>query len=618
MENDSSYWGIASVKGIGKTFLLQVKRVQMAPKTICYPYFPTPNKDNNWATEAVKFNDPSVFSKNITQRQMIMLWRFSIICYIERCWITTQQKMAEYRRNKNYNNIIQWIDYQIKSGKIPKKINEYLMEESYSKLTLIINDILNSNHWESAIFSYYNSLHLLGIKIIESISKNKKNTIALFLDKIDQSIRQPNSEEALDCSLCSKSQRINNCKEPKKGTSYCFGTEGERCPQQSQCCYGCERYSDNYAGTELRIYDNTVNTNSQHINYWQRLQLALIEAVNDIKTDFDGKIKVIYTVRLESFNCEADVLGNQRSKILALTETLNYSRDEHERIYRDCIKNQNPHLLFAPEKLRTTGHEDEAFVGVDGICHPYVNGEIESIFDIIYRHSFDRTRDIQYYGQALTMVLQRLRNATDINERGTITKETIEATAAKLAYNSDKSTSSTEYSYYYEKIPNMPSYWGDASNFERFIKMIDRNLLFSEDMCAICRSINNKTNCTYECDQCIHHPFSTLYNLGMLGYIAINETGSQKVRQMFLDAQKITYFHEQNDLPINTHTLYIVHPALTKSIEALKKDKIMHFSGFLLGKEIEVTQELIRNILSDRRGLTKAQFEKKYYTMLRD
>ena len=44
----------------------------------------------------------------------------------------------------------------------------------------------------------------------------------------------------------------------------------------------------------------------------------------------------------------------------------------------------------------------------------------------------------------------------------------------------------------------------------------------------------------------------------------------------------------------------------------------MHFSGFLLGKEIEVKQELIRNIFSDRHELPKDQFEKKYYTILRD
>ena len=617
LNEDSAYWGIASVKGIGKTFLLQVKRVQLTQSSICVPYFKTPSKNNNWATEAVKFDAQKLLNLNMTQDQMVKLWKYVLICYIEQTWISIQNQLSKSRRCASYDDILNRITQALKSRGISEKTYQYLTNDSYTKLELIIKDVLKQDSWATQISNDYDFLHMLGQKICNAISRNKKNTITLFLDKLDQSLKQPNSEESLDCAICSKSTMMNSCIHPRKGTKYCYDIDGDICPNKFQCCYGCEMYIDEYAGSNMRIYHSRAKKSIQHINYWQRLQLALIEAVNEIKMDFDGNIKVIYTVRSESFNCEADILGSNRSKILSLTKTLNYTRDEHRSIYIDCIKNQNPDLLVYPEKASKPGHEEEAFVGVSSICHPYVMDATESIFDIIYRHSFDRSRDIQYYGQALTNGIEKIRNAA-LSERGTVVKEIIEETAAVLAYNYDKSTHSTEYSYYFEKIPNMPSYWADATNFESLLHLIDRNLLFEEDMRLICQQINSCCKCETQCSGCSHHPFSMLYNLGMLGYVSINENGIDNVKQVFLDAQKITYFHEESALPLNKHTLYVIHPALTKSVEAVKKDKIMHFNGFLLGKEILVKQDKIASILQDKYQLTKQQFEEKYYKKIKD
>lgn len=142
LEDDSAYWGIASVKGIGKTFLLQVKRVLMSSSAICFPYFPKPSKDNNWSTEAVKFNNPQVFNKNVSQKQLILLWRFAIVCYVERSWIYMQANLSQRSRSRNYDGIIQWINEQCKKENIPDRIKQYLLDDGYGKLTLMINDIL--------------------------------------------------------------------------------------------------------------------------------------------------------------------------------------------------------------------------------------------------------------------------------------------------------------------------------------------------------------------------------------------------------------------------------------------------------------------------------------------
>ena len=164
----------------------------------------------------------------------------------------------------------------------------------------------------------------------------------------------------------------------------------------------------------------------------------------------------------------------------------------------------------------------------------------------------------------------------------------------------------------------MPSYWADTGNFEKLLRLIDRNLLFSDDIRAICQVINDFGNCPQNCTKCSHHPFSVLNNLGMLGFIQLTNNRNRYAKQIFLSSKDVTYFHDVDTIQINEHTMYLVHPALTKSIEKLKNDKIMHFCGFLIGKDILVEQKELRIIINDKQTLSKEEFDKKYYRVYRD
>ena len=303
---------------------------------------------------------------------------------------------------------------------------------------------------------------------------------------------------------------------------------------------------------------------------------------------------------------------------MSLTCTLDYTRDEQKKIYRECIKHQAENLLYLPKLASRVGNEDMAFVGVSQICHPYVSDASESIFDIVYRHSFGRTRDIQDYGQAITIRMQEIKANLTESERGSVVKQIIEETAARLAYNTNKATRSSENSYYFEKMPIMPSYWADPANFEYLMNCIDRNLLFIDDIKKICHAVNRVDVCPFDgCSSCPHHPFSALKNLGMLGYIVLSENGLNYSIQHFLAAKDITYFHDEDDLKVNNKTLYLIHPALTKSIEKLRNDKkIMHFSGFLIGRDIQVKQSVLKTILNEKHTLPRIEFEKKYYSFV--
>lgn len=618
LKHDSEYWGVASVKGIGKTFLLQVRRVKMSRQAHCFPSVKKPSKDNNWATECIKFTDTEASIQAIESYSHIkLLWKYSLLCYILRCWLVKQRKCKASQRNKHYSDISQWIEFEYTNTKFSIWTYKFLTDDSFNKLQLIMEHTLQIEEWHSKIVSQYMTLQRLGHKIIAAISDTSKASLVLFLDKIDQAMRQPNAEQTLDCENCSKRETIQICTNEKKDTSYCTSDKGDTCFQRSLCCYGCENFADVYAGTGLRINDQAV-LKKRHYSYWQKLQLALIEAVTDIKSDFNGLIKVVYTVRLEACNFDETIWGDQRAKIMSQTCILDYTRDEQKKIYHECIKYQTGNLLYLPNLASKPGNEDMAFVGVSQICHPYVLGASESIFDIVYRHSFGRTRDIQDYGQALTTRMQDIKANLTEAERGSLVKQIIEETAARLAYNTNKATRSSENSYYFEKMPIMPSYWADPANFEYLMNCIDRNLLFIEDIKKICQAINNVDSCPLRgCPSCPHHPFSALKNLGMLGYVVLSENGLNYSIQHFLAAKDITYFHDEDDLKVNNKTLYLIHPALTKSIEKLRNDKkIMHFSGFLIGRDIQVKQSVLKTILDEKRTLPKIEFEKKYYSFV--
>ena len=163
------------------------------------------------------------------------------------------------------------------------------------------------------------------------------------------------------------------------------------------CCYGCETYTVP-ANISLRIYSKD-NDKYRHVNIWQYLQLGLLVAASQIKTDFQSTIEVNYTIRKEAFACEENLLGQNSKKTLNNYVELYYSKEEQRKIFYECIGNQDPDYLFEPSLAKMDGMEEEAFVGVKTLCHPYNLALSESVFDSIFRHSFDRAHDIQEYGR---------------------------------------------------------------------------------------------------------------------------------------------------------------------------------------------------------------------------
>lgn len=601
LDDKSGLLGIVSVKGIGKTFVLQVKRVTISKKYKCLPTCRKPSMKNNWATERVVFDTYSLFKTPDIYNDMVILWRISIMCYVINYEISSELKKKILEDT---------------SLTIPDNILSLFISDHNRILNSIMNAIIDIPKWYEIIKICANKIGRICEIVLQERKYSGRKKIAIFIDKVDQAIKQTNSEPPADCVLCNKVHYFEQCRSKRKSSKYC--TEESGC-QSKNCCYGCEVFASSKAGSGLRVYENSPFQKVIHINIWQYLQLSLIMAADDIRNRFNGEISVFYTVRQEAFACETNRLGEQNQKIVGLAQRLKYTKKEHHQIFLDCIRFQEQDYLFAPEYQGIAGEEEYAFLGVRKLCHPHCKDEngnhlSETVFESIYRHSFDRSRDIQRYGQWLTKELDRIKQCVDEHAREEMVKTTIERYAAKLAYCARDSESTANPSYFTEKMRYMPNYWADNEHFERLLKLIDRNLLFEDDIREICRKLNGYSDCPNEdCSLCKRHPFSVLYNLGYLGYIMVNNNHSEGDLQWFLDASEITYFHESDQLFLTDRVAYIVHPALSKCIERKYNKEFKHFSGFILGKGMRVEKGILNQMLEDRSKLKREDFVQKYY-----
>lgn len=265
------------------------------------------------------------------------------------------------------------------------------------------------------------------------------------------------------------------------------------------------------------------------------------------------------------------------------------------------------------------GRYAEAFVGINRLCHPHVTDQTESLFECIYRHSFDRAREIQYIGDALALNLHKIRNMETQSEREEQVKRIIEATSADLLFRTSGTSASGNRTYYNDKQILLRNYWANPDNFKNFIQEIDRNLLFMDDLSFICKKINKYPDCNNKCKEsgCELHPFSMLYQLGLLGRASYNSSVNKESEQFFIDSKDITYYRDEAEIFPNDETLFILHPALTKCIERnVRGSSIMHFRGFILGKGLTIPRDKHRKLLENKKNMDAQSFEAIYYSKL--
>lgn len=165
----------------------------------------------------------------------------------------------------------------------------------------------------------------------------------------------------------------------------------------------------------------------------------------------------------------------------------------------------------------------------------------------------------------------------------------------------------------------LPNYWADSENFKNFIMRFTKNLMFGQEAKAICKKFNNKRKCGSDCSVCSaeYHPFSMLYKLGMLGRINIFHSWKSEIIQDFIHSKNVTYITGKDLINLNINTIYVLHPALTKSIEHMGK-KLKHFSGFIIGKEEIAPKDILQQMYDDFNSDARAYEEKYFYDKFKD
>lgn len=613
IQANSEIWGLSAVKGIGKTYVLQIKsRRIIRENKLLLPLGITRSAKNNWGTDTIHLETKIDLSGLKEYRNVVALWEYCIIVYAINQLINIRNNVRNKKSwpisnpEERLNSRLE--DY-FNKGTISENTYSLCTYDEYKNLGLIIKGVLVCKNWISFVYDDLPVLSLLQRRMEEMLEILGKESIVVMVDKVDQSVRQANAEEPVACELCKKNDKVKLCNNPNKSKEYC-SDDATVC--RNTCCYGCETFESPYSNVGLRVHGKK-DKKKEHINIWQYLQLGLLEAVSLIKTEFNELIEVYFTIRQEAFACENGLLGEKTKKITNLTKELWYSKEQQKKIFYECICHQRDEFLFDPRLLNKGGSIEMAFVGVDRLCHPYAQHLTESVFDSIYRHSFDRARDIQEYGQMLTDNMEEIRKCDTILERGEKVKELIEEKAAKMAFVDGVEDASKNSSYYAEKMHLLPNYWAESDNFKKFIMMFDKNLLMGAEAKSICKKFNGISRCIGDCEKCKakHHPFSMLYKLGLLGQIKLHNWKHES-EQEFAHSREIIYITGDKLIYVNSNTIYMLHPALTKSIEHLNKN-VRHFSGFIIGKGQMVSMIKISELQNDFKTMRRSEYNKKYF-----
>lgn len=612
------FWGISAVKGIGKTFVQQIKRVRInKSKRICLPLGVVPSVDNAWGTETIRLDDITRKTSLKNLDNITKLWRYCIIVYaINQLYnIKNKLEMSSLWDTSNpAEDLKKILEKEYQAGNLTAETLEVCTNERYMNLNDIMHQVLRNKAWTRDVTNDLVSLVLYKYEIKNTLQHIGKERLTIFIDKVDQAIIQTRAEKPAGCENCQRIAAMQNYlgsignvtegtirKDKEIDTELTI--EGSDNP-----CMTCPIIK----GEEYRIYSNSDKSYS-HVNVWQYLQIGLLSAVSSIKEDFKSIIEVYFTIREEAFACDDNIFGENKKKITSICESLSYTKEEQKRIFYETIRKQQSGYLYSPELKGKEGREEEAFVGVNELCHPYVKNLKETVFESIYRHSFDRSRDIQEYGQMLTKKMPEIREIDDVKKRGEKVKTYIEIKAAELAFTAYENKDPQKMSYYDEKINFLPDFWTKRDNFKKLLFMFKKNLMFGDEAKNICREFNECGECAERCSACTakHHPFSMLYKLGMLGQIHMN-SGYADIQQEFISSKEVTYIVGKDIISLNEDTLYVLHPALTKSIETLG-NPMLHFGGFIIGRGLLVSRDKIDLLRVNYSNNSLEKYENRFF-----
>ena len=304
-----------------------------------------------------------------------------------------------------------------------------------------------------------------------------------------------------------------------------------------------------------RIFgDSNMSRGPRNASFWQYCQYALANASYDIYSNSNHHIKIYYSIRQEALIDTYLLAKNLKRNIESYITILEYSKDDLKSMFDMYVYNEEDENLNFSDLKKV--NPVKAFLGIDKIENKFILAE-ENAFDYIYRHSLKRPSDIMKICKKLSLVIKR----ADI-----ITVRNIVNECAGDILNM----------YISEISPFLPY---DIS--ELFFH-INTNILNITFIKFICNRFTNQRKaefvCTRDCVNCtIVHPFSVLYNIGLLGYIKHDVTNNCSIQSFNRIGGSVFL---ENIIQFPKSDYYFIHPCLMDVIRRRRDDcSLKHFTS---------------------------------------
>lgn len=543
---------ISAVKGIGKTFLLQIKRSTISTDENSFRILPLgkPSAENDWGTARITIaNNYKIRSLcgedfEATSKNFEFLWSITIKAYI----------ICQFRYIPD-----QVIQDSLDLWEFGQGGNNADLEK--------LNAIIEANSDKNK--SYEVNLTTLQEAIIKRVSEYKLETRRLILELWDDKLGDVLNQiyfRRYNCKFALFIDKIDAAFDYlpdviKKGTSDSASTF---------------LVSDIY-------------------------QFSLYTTAKKLK-EATKRIFVYHAIREETLSRMRPTLGDASGKILNSLFQLQYTSADLKGIFETTVQLQDDKYFLSSKNSEIAEMGAiERFLGVSSLQHPccYLtndNGDIEPVqeplFDCINRHSFGATRDLQYFGMKLSAVTCSQRDTflhLPSSSHVRTIKQTIEDSASALLFDD------LCCAYIPRKKELMPKlYVGEHTDFEplkTLLKMFNRNFLTKKEIDTIKRRFKKKY-------QTSANPISVLYRLGLLGILVGDGSKTDYYIQQFENPNEIGYFRDEPIEKVEKANYFVLHPAVTKYIVRETSSSFYRFNGFVIGRDYRVKGSIIAEIES--------------------
>lgn len=289
---------------------------------------------------------------------------------------------------------------------------------------------------------------------------------------------------------------------------------------------------------------------------WTYAQLAFAEAVYIL---YSGRhhVKIFYSIRQEALY-GGEAISTEYSKMCKeMMVNLRYSYHDLYNMFKLYVATENDENLFDPSQK----HIDacKALCGIKEIKHK--SNRMESLWAYIYRHSLGRPRDIMEMCSALydNIIGATCDNKLNLDDRIRICRRWINQISTRIC---------KEYIYSLEPFMGFEENLLFSKKIEEFLTILPTNVFTLDAAVEYCRQAN-LPYCNSDCQKCkLFHYFSTLYNIGLLGYIykSSSEDGYKNSIKHMGDSVFLT---SAQTLPIGV--LYYAHPGLGNMIRETRE-----------------------------------------------